>query len=433
VNATEETAGPVCYSLTVSHSGSGSDPAFDPQNSEGCESGQFVAGETIQFSGAAADDGWQISGWSGTDNDAVTEDSNVLTMPASDQEVLVVYTEIEAQEGDVSAETIYSWRAYDDSYVGTGEPSTNITSVALSTASSNKTLINYSDGTTVSGVTFSVTVNGIAAQNGDDYGAEAASGTDAYNTFHGIAQLIGGGKFNNSSSYVYLTFSGLDPTKTYTFATTANRNNSGYTARLTKFLITDVTTATNASTSGVTKSTTNFTDDSTTFCTGYNYDNGYVARWTGIQPGSDGDFQIQTTNASDTPSTNQSSIPAVFMLAEEISTTTPIISVSGTLNNFLSSPGTASDEQSYTVEAANLTENLVITAPDNFQISTTSGSGFGSTVSLTPSDGEISSTRVYVRFLREMRVLPAAPLLMSAAALRKSTWLSAGLLRIAHR
>jgi hypothetical protein len=97
--------------------------------------------------------------------------------------------------------------------VATGEPSTNITSVALSAASSGNALKKYSDGTTISGVTFTVAVSSITAQNSDDYGGAAASGTEAYNAFHGIAQLIGGGKFSSGSSYVYLTFSGWIPRK----------------------------------------------------------------------------------------------------------------------------------------------------------------------------------------------------------------------------
>ena len=75
----------------------------------------------------------------------------------------------------------------------------------------------------------------------------------------------------------------------------------------------------------------------------------------------------------------------------------PTITTSGTLAAFNSAVGTTSVEQSYTVSGANLTDNLVITAPADFQISTTSGSGFGSTVSLVPSGGSVPSTTIYVR------------------------------------
>ena len=59
-----------------------------------------------------------------------------------------------------------------------------------------------------------------------------------------------------------------------------------------------------------------------------------------------------------------------------------------------------SAEQSYTVSGGNLTGNIVITAPADFQISTTSGGSFGSTVNLTPASGTVASTPIYVRFLR---------------------------------
>lgn len=59
---------------------------------------------------------------------------------------------------------------------------------------------------------------------------------------------------------------------------------------------------------------------------------------------------------------------------------------------------TSGSEQSYTVSGINLTANLVITAPSGFQVSTTSGSGFGSSVSLTPSGGTVNNTTIYARF-----------------------------------
>src|SRR5690606_29789748 len=71
--------------------------------------------------------------------------------------------------------------------------------------------------------------------------------------------------------------------------------------------------------------------------------------------------------------------------------TPPTIVTSGALNPFSSTIGVPSAEQSYTVSGLNLTEDLVVTAPADFQISTTSGSGFGSSVSLTPNtEGEVA-------------------------------------------
>jgi hypothetical protein len=63
-------------------------------------------------------------------------------------------------------------------------------------------------------------------------------------------------------------------------------------------------------------------------------------------------------------------------------------------------PVGVAQELSYTVSGANLTDpNLVITAPSPFLISTTSGSGFGSTLSLPVSGGSVGTTTIYVRFV----------------------------------
>ena len=184
-----------------------------------------------------------------------------------------------------------------------------------------------------------------------------------------------------------VTITGLDPAKTYSFATTANRDNSSYTARISRFTISDITSATNASTPGVTV----VSNESVAFSTGYNTVNGYVARWTGIQPGSDGDFVI-TTNAHTTE--NNAYGPSVFSLSEE--TSGPTIITTGTLSAFSTTPGVASAAQTYTVSGASLTGNIVITAPAGFELST-NGTTFASSLSLTPTGGTVATTTVYVR------------------------------------
>lgn len=57
-----------------------------------------------------------------------------------------------------------------------------------------------------------------------------------------------------------------------------------------------------------------------------------------------------------------------------------------------------SNEKTFTVEGTNLTENIVITPPANFEISETSGSGFSTDpITLTETDGEVVETTIYVR------------------------------------
>lgn len=56
-----------------------------------------------------------------------------------------------------------------------------------------------------------------------------------------------------------------------------------------------------------------------------------------------------------------------------------------------------SASQSYTVSGSNLTANLVLTAPINYEISLTAGSGYAGTLSFTPSSGTVTSKTIYVR------------------------------------
>lgn len=56
-----------------------------------------------------------------------------------------------------------------------------------------------------------------------------------------------------------------------------------------------------------------------------------------------------------------------------------------------------SSEQSFTVSGQNLTGNITLTAPTDYEISTTSGSGFTNTIELVPSGGIVNSTTIYTR------------------------------------
>ena len=84
---------PPCYALTLSHTGNGTDPTASPASSTGCTSGKYVAGESITLT-AAPDSGWQVSSWSGTNNDSSTSTSNTVTMPAAPRTATVNYTQI---------------------------------------------------------------------------------------------------------------------------------------------------------------------------------------------------------------------------------------------------------------------------------------------------------------------------------------------------
>ena len=282
------------------------------------------------------------------------------------------------------------WTAYNDAAGTTGG---NTTSYTITSGNTTGLLKDYASGDNT-GVTVTFTSSGNpTVQTMSGYsGGDTAVGTDAYNTFHGFADMAGVIQYGDSGWWVDVTFSGLDPAKTYTFATSANRDDDGYSNRIARFTIRDVDTAVNASTAGATVKTTNFTDDTTAFSTGYNTVNGYVARWTGIHPGSDGDF---TVRAEADTSERRAYAFSVFMLQEEAAAG-PTITVSGVpLDPFSSAPGVPSAEQSYTVTGSSLTNSISVAAPEGFEVSATSGSGFGPTAILPPAGGT-----VYVRFNR---------------------------------
>ena len=94
VTAIFELVPPDCFTLTVNHSGMGTNPVANPTNSVGCELGTYLAGENILLSGAAPDTGWQISSWTGTINNNSIATTNSVSMPAADHTAGVNYTQI---------------------------------------------------------------------------------------------------------------------------------------------------------------------------------------------------------------------------------------------------------------------------------------------------------------------------------------------------
>ena len=115
--------------------------------------------------------------------------------------------------------------------------------------------------------------------------------------------------------YVDLTFTGLDPAAQYTFATSASRANPAYTDRYSIYTISDVDAATNSSTAG----TQEYLGDpmAVWFNTGDNHGDGYVARWTTIQPGANGSFTVRAEAHPSANSGYKAYAFDVFMLEEE--------------------------------------------------------------------------------------------------------------------
>lgn len=74
--------------------------------------------------------------------------------------------------------------------------------------------------------------------------------------------------------------------------------------------------------------------------------------------------------------------------------TTSIASITGLDYTISAGP---SAEQTFTIEGSNLTNDITLTAPTDFEISTTSSTGFGTSINLTQSSGTVSTTTIYTR------------------------------------
>lgn len=82
---------PDCYTLTLGHTGSGSNPTASPAHSSGCAAGEYQEGESITLTASPAV-GWRVSSWWGTDDDVSTSATNTVSMPPSNHSAGVNYT-----------------------------------------------------------------------------------------------------------------------------------------------------------------------------------------------------------------------------------------------------------------------------------------------------------------------------------------------------
>lgn len=60
--------------------------------------------------------------------------------------------------------------------------------------------------------------------------------------------------------------------------------------------------------------------------------------------------------------------------------------------------GTSSAEQTYSVSGSDLTADITVTAPAGFEVSTTTGTGFGTSLTLSQTAGAVAATTIYVRY-----------------------------------
>jgi len=87
--------------------------------------------------------------------------------------------------------------------------------------------------------------------------------------------------------------------------------------------------------------------------------------------------------------------------SNEITVTTtsssPVITVTGTLNAFSTVSGTASAAQSYSVAGVNLTADITVTAPSGFELSKTEAGTYSASLTYAPTGGTVATQNVFVR------------------------------------
>jgi hypothetical protein len=108
-------------------------------------------------------------------------------------------------------------------------------------------------------------------------------------------------------------------------------------------------------------------------------------------------------NESITISTSGTDNESVTLIGEVLAIPDPsmIVSVSS-LSGFIAQTDTPSPEQIFTVSGQNLISDISLSAPMNYDISTTSGNGFGQSITLTPSAGTVTPTTIYVRLKSDL-------------------------------
>ncbi len=79
-----------CNELSLGHSGNGSNPVPLPDRSAGCVASKYLSGDVITLT-AIPDPASAVESWVGTDDDASTDEINILTMPGTEHSAKVNY------------------------------------------------------------------------------------------------------------------------------------------------------------------------------------------------------------------------------------------------------------------------------------------------------------------------------------------------------
>ncbi len=110
-----------------------------------------------------------------------------------------------------------------------------------------------------------------------------------------------------------------------------------------------------------------------------------------------GSIGIPSNNTAVISNAVTAKLDAPATISFDCSNTQPTITVSGTINPFITCSGVVSGNQSISILGTSLTNDVIITAPTGFEISLIAGTGYTNSITLTGTGGTITSTNVYVR------------------------------------
>jgi len=189
------------------------------------------------------------------------------------------------------------WVAYNDCVFKDAQViADNVTTFAIGRTNVHPetgNLIKFSDGSDT-GVTITFSeFKTVGSLNWAGDAAQFDEGSDAAEIFNDIVDASGNISYGDAPGwYLDLIIEGLDTGGLYTFVGSVNRNGGAdYEDRVTNWTIMGADSFAYASSEDAQK----VSEDSVEFSTGVN-NVGYVAKWTDINPGDDGEIVIRTTH-----------------------------------------------------------------------------------------------------------------------------------------
>ena len=213
----------------------------------------------------------------------------------------VAYNDCIRQTGDSTAANVTDWTVYS----GYTDNNTGI-------------LLDFATGSDVGMPTVTFTMNtATPVQTHIDYGDNFTVSTPAHTIFDQKVDFSGTILQHSSSIgwWVEIEFTGLDPTRKYTFVGSAVRISPSDLDRISLFTIKDAATYVNNSGYHTIGDPIWVGTDTTKFLAVGNATEGVVVRWDDIEPGADGDFTVRAEADSSAGSQGRRAYPlAGFML-----------------------------------------------------------------------------------------------------------------------